>query len=191
MTFTGPGVALGQNLPSPWEAQEIVYYHLTLANSGSGMRFSLLTDSGQKLGSDIDGFIEEVLTGSPVTVPFSHPQTPPDVTVARPCFVVVELDEALGWNFLPGAPAIKTQDDHAADYCALMHVDTAGGITPNQAPTSPPCKVLYFAAIAPKPAQDHVSDAFNYYVQFEQIPGQSITLVIDPAIKNDGHGGGV
>jgi len=134
MTFTGPGVALGQNLPDPWEAQQIVYYHLTFENGGSGLRFKFLSDSGTKSGADIDGFIEEVLAGSPTTVPFSMQQTPPDLIAAKPCFVVVELDEALGWSFLPGSPAIKTQDDHMADYCALMHVDTSGGVTPNQAP---------------------------------------------------------
>ena len=184
MTFTGPGVALGQNLPSPWTSQEIVYYHLS---HSTGMRFILLADSGTKAGADIDGFIQEVLAGNPATVPFSQAQTPPDLTVSKPCYVVVELDEALGWNFLPGSPAIKTRDDHAADYCALMHVDTSGGVTPGQAPLSPPCRVIYFAAVDPKPAQDHVDDPFNFYVQIDQAPGQPVTVIVDPDIKNTGR----
>jgi hypothetical protein len=70
-----------------------------------------------------------------------------------------------------------------------MEVDSSGGSTAGHAPPSPPCRVIYFSVVSPKPAQQNVDDPFNYYVQFAQGPGQTVGLIIDPAIKNRGGTG--
>jgi len=45
---------------------------------------------------------------------------------------------------------------------------------------------VYFAAVNPKPAPDNINDPFNFYVQIDQTPGQSVAWTIDPFIKNRG-----
>ena len=187
---SGPGFALGTITPSGWQAQQIVYCHLT----ASTLQYSYLYDSGLVTSNiNINSFIQSVVAGDPtVSTPLPGGQTPPDLVVTVPCYVVVALDSTLSWAFQPGVAPILTEQNLASKYCALNIVDSGGNIYAGQtptSPTSPPCLIAYFSVVSVAPASEDVADPFSYFLQVTQQGGNTYNVVVDPEIRNEGPGG--
>src|ERR1700742_1980477 len=110
---TGQVFAMGSDTPSGWEAEEIVYYRLGVTLSG-GLQFVYLPDSGVVPGSDIDGFIAALLAGkTPGLKPFPTPALSwaPNIHVRKSCYVVLQLDADLSWQYLSAEPGLMTVED--------------------------------------------------------------------------------
>jgi hypothetical protein len=121
-------------------------------------------------------------------------QSPPDVVVRVPCYVVIELNSLLQLNFSRGHPGMKVSQSVVGAYDGLMHVgSTSGTPTANSAPTNEDCRLIYFAAVSPLPTSQGVGDPFNLYVEYNQGSsfGRPISITIDPDIKNDGGSSGL
>jgi len=136
-------------------------------------------------GTNIAQFVEMVLSDDlpPLSPTSDNPLTAPNVTVTDPCYIALQLtsdDDVTPLRYQDGVAAIKTADDHQAQYRRLSHVDAAGNVHVGTSTTN--CNLVYFA-VKTVDAQDE-DDPFNIYVQ----RGADATQlrVIDPAIKNRG-----
>jgi hypothetical protein len=183
---SGSGYALGSSTSPGWTPQQIVYCQL----ASSSMEYVLLSGSGLVTSSiDISSFIASVVAGDPtVNAPLPSGQTPPDVILTVPCYVVVQLCGSSNWIFEPGSAPILTQSNLGTKYCGLNLVDASGNVYASQAPTTPPCQIMYFSVVTVAPASSNVSDPFSYYFQITQSGGNTYDLVLDPAFKNKGPG---
>lgn len=206
---TGNGTQLPSQIPSTVQAAfqptDIKYYKLTFAyTSGnpSRLNFSFKSASGYLtkannatiLDSEIRTIAQNVATGTSPTsnTSLSYNQlsgqelAAPDIRTTRQCYVIVELDEAIAWNYLPSARGLMMQDNSLGyKYAMLKHLDATGTIYDDVAPASPLCNVIYFAATDCANSGSNVADLFNIYLQIQQQSG-SLNIILDPEIKNDG-----
>ena len=180
----GSGYPMGTSTPPGWAAQQILFYQL----SSSALQYSYLSGSGLVTEDiDIDTFIQSVVNGDQeVDTPLPIGQTPPDILLTAPCYVVVQLDDRLNWALQPGAAPMLTQDNLATKYTALNLVDASGNVYAATAPSTPPCRLLYFTVVTVAPASESVKDLFSYYFQITQSGGGTCSVVLDPALKNQG-----
>jgi hypothetical protein len=180
----GSGYPMGTSTPPGWAAQQIVFLQLT----SSAYQYSYLSGSGIVTGDiDITTFIESVVNGSQeVNVPLPSGTSAPNIVLTVPCYVVVQLDSRLPWAFQPSAAPMLTQNNLATKYCALNLVDASGKVYAATAPATPACGILYFSVVSVAPASQGVSDQFSYYFQITQSDGGSCSVILDPALKNNG-----
>jgi hypothetical protein len=186
---SGPGYALSTSTPPGWSAQQIIYYQLSMA-SMPGVHYIFESGSGIVTSDiNISAFIASVVAGSPaISAGLPSGQTPPNLTVTVPCFVVVQLDSGINWAFQPGVAPMLTQDSLSTKYTALNLVDASGNVYAATAPSSPSCLIMYFTVVSVSPASDNVSDPFSFYFQFTQSGGDTYDVVLDPMLKNKGPG---
>ncbi|MGD0191708.1 MAG: hypothetical protein ABSD74_13285 [Rhizomicrobium sp.] len=185
---SGPGYALGSGTPPGWTPQQIILYQLSMEFDGS-LEYVYLSGSGTTTSTDINSFIQSLVDGTPsASGPLPSGQTPPDLIVTVPCYVVVQLDSSINWAFEPSVAPILTQNNLATKYCALNLVDSSGNIYPATAPSSPNCLILYFSVVSVAPSTEDVNDPFNYYFQFTTSSGTH-NVILDPEMKNRGPGG--
>jgi hypothetical protein len=183
---SGSGYALGSSTPAGWTPQQIVYCQLSMTS----MEYVFLSGSGLVTSSiDINSFIASVVAGDQtVDSPLPSGQTPPDIILTVPCYVVVQLCGASGWIFEPGAAPILTQGNLSTKYCGLNLVDANGDVYASQAPTTPPCQIMYFSVASVAATSSGVNDPFSYYFQITQSGGNAYDLIVDPLFKNKGPG---
>ena len=183
---TGKVFAMGSDTPSGWEAEEIVYYKLGVTLSG-GLQFVYLPGSGVVKGGDIDTFIASLLAGkTPGLVPFRSLDMAPNLLVRKSCYVVLQVDPSLNWQYLSAEPGLMTAQDLPGSYFDLVQVATDGSETEGEAPPAGTvCQIAYFGALV-NPAEQGRIDPYNLYVELTADPKQPIPIIVDPDIKNDG-----
>jgi hypothetical protein len=185
---SGPGYALGASTPGGWTPQQIILYQLSMEFDGS-LEYVYLSGSGTTTSTNISSFIQSLVEGPPSGLgPLPASQTPPDLIVTVPCYVVVQLDSSINWAFQPGVAPILTQNNLATKYCALNLVDPSGNVYSATAPSSPKCLILYFSVVSVAPQTANVEDPFSYYLQFATTSGTQ-NVILDPELKNHGPGG--
>ncbi|HEY1629953.1 MAG TPA: nucleotide synthetase [Rhizomicrobium sp.] len=183
---TGQVFVMGSDTPSGWEAEEIVYYKLGVTLSG-GLQFVYLPGSGVAKGGDIDAFIVGLLAGKPPgAIPFARLGDAPNLIIRKSCYVVLQLDPSLNWQYLSDEPGLMTVEDLPGRYFDLTQVAMDGKETEGEAPPAGAvCQIAYFGALAQASEQGRI-DPYNLYVELTTDPKQTIPIIVDPDIKNDG-----
>lgn len=171
---------LGIAPPDDWDPVEILYHKLTIDLNNGTYSYA---GSGIHNNGDIANFMTHLRLGNATTPRALYAAgDAPHIWVKQPCYVVVDIRTNANIHFMPGVPAIKTQNDNSAAYCALVHYGSDSVWTPSpiNAPNST-CQIISFAVVDPQPQGD---DLFNYFCMLPGgVPSQ---LTVDPAIKNRG-----
>jgi hypothetical protein len=179
---------MGATVPSGWTPQQIILYQLSMEFDG-GIEYVYLSGSGTTTNTNINSLIQSLVAGTPsASGALPSGQTPPDLIVTVPCYVVVQLDSSINWAFEPGVAPILTQNNLGTKYCALNLVDASGNVYAATAPSSPNCLILYFSVVSVAPSSDGVADPFSYYFQITTSTGEH-NVILDPVIKNHGPPG--
>ncbi|MBF0664869.1 MAG: hypothetical protein IR159_04895 [Brevundimonas sp.] len=146
---------LPQHLWSGWKAAEIIYTFYTYDPADPQGTVHGAPRSLQLRRTDVEAFVRERLKSPDVPHqgyirhrdPEDHwpvPDRPIDIYVGRPCYVVIELDRKLPWQFRPGHPAITSWDDNFDDNGALHHLMPDGRIVGGEGPPGEGCRIAWF-----------------------------------------------
>jgi hypothetical protein len=183
---TGQVFAMGSDTPSGWAALEIAFYKMTFSADG-GLEFTFMKDSGVVENGDIAGFIAGLLAGKIVGLKnLIYFDNAPNIFVRKACYVVLQLDPGLNCRFMSAMPGFMTDENLADHYFGLVHVGDDGSQTPGKAPPEgKPCHIAYFG-VDTSPAEQGRVDPFNLYAEFDIRGGQTLPVILDPDIKNDG-----
>lgn len=196
--------------PAGWQAKEIVYSKISLSlipppppplgtppdpNAKMKLYFTASPSSAVFNTKPIDEFARGLLAGPALggverqlrdpPPPLIPPPGPIDIVVEQACYVVIELDSAIDWQFRSGGAGVTAKADYSDDNCELRHVNADGTITVD-APGKNGCRIIYFSVVR---RQNGVDDRqhFNLHVEFPQAAGyNSIEIIIDPDVPNNG-----
>jgi hypothetical protein len=121
--------------------------------------------------------------------------SPFDITVKRPCWVVVELDEKIeNWQFATGERGATTKAE-SDNNCYLRHVYDDGAQVAGKLIPRDGCRVLYFGVVARDAANTaNGGELFNFHTEFlmEEDNGSGkpvkkrLNVIFDPDVKNEG-----
>jgi hypothetical protein len=115
--------------------------------------------------------------------PCKDPDRPIDIYVRGPCYVVIELDPKLQWQFQPGKPAITAWVNNLDDNGDLHHVMSANGeILDGEGPDGDGCRIAYFG-VNRRCRFEHQKFVCNVE---SGPPGFREPVTVDPDIPNDG-----
>lgn len=203
MTDTGQNQStLGDELrlaafdDSGWEAIEILYTRYqrdpndprrAIAAPGSGVYCP-----GEDHKAGLRKFLDELKTGAKLPLPvcirkrhchdtWMHPVSPVDIYIGVPSYIVIELDESTGWQFMKNHPGITMQADHRHDNFNLGHVMPSGPDAGPNGPTGDGCRILYFSA---NQRPKFVHQQFHCHIDFGALIADPES--VDPDIPNDG-----
>ncbi|HYD26327.1 nucleotide synthetase [Brevundimonas sp.] len=196
MTATEPEAFPIGGVPLPstqqqWNLGEVVYtqygYDETLPE---GHRVFVKIRSYALPETDIGRFVDERIARAPLTDKGKlrrwtrkHQKDDRDsnIYVGQPCWVVIELDPDVDWQFAPDEPGITTKADYKQDNCDLVHVTTTGTRAESRAPANGTCKLIYFVVQSRPNDMDHQGFICNVIYG-----GKRRDDMIDPDIPNDG-----
>jgi len=190
------GFPLGAPSADPPQRYEIVYTRYTY-NEDDGLRGD--PRSYVICRTDIENFVKERAKGDPLPPwkhirdrgakdPWPDPVRPIDIYLGCPCYVVIELDRSLDWQFAKGAPGIVHKTRTGTIDTDLHHVLADGTIVGPKGPQVDDCRILFFTVETRAPFE-HVGFLCNidFRTMFE---GQSEDLFdpdqVDPDIPNNG-----
>jgi hypothetical protein len=117
-------------------------------------------------------------------------ETPIDINIQKPSYIVLKLDKSLNWQFSSSNDAVTMKRDYGRSYTGLSYIFDEG--TANVRVTQSPddgCRVVFFAAENP-PAL--YSNGFNFHIEILQGAGaglKKLPLIIDPEVKHPGGAG--
>jgi hypothetical protein len=155
------------------------------------MSFTLSPASLAYPETNIDVFLQALFDN---TLPAGKPIPPIPTTahgaldqqVNNCCYLVLELDESVKWQFHETGVGVTTLQDYGATNAQLRHrkKGTQGYIPlPNVAP-GPGCTLVYFSVVSRSAAG---MQKFNFHVELIQAqPDVPLAVVIDPNIGNNG-----
>lgn len=106
---------------------------------------------------------------------------PLNIYVHKQCWVVIELDPDIDWQFEPNQRGVTTKVAQGQDNCDLMHVMSDGTVVPSVAPADGVCRLVYFV-VQGRP-KDWDYQGFLCHVARGGKRGED---TIDPDIPNDG-----
>lgn len=183
---------LGTTVDGSWNPTEILYTRYTYNPADPARTVFGHPGSYVICRTDIEAFVKERLSQPlPEHVHtrkrakediHTVPVKPADIYVGCPCYVVIELDPALDWQFRKGVPGIEILGPHDKDNAELRHVMPNGDIVGPQGPTRDGCRMLYFKATARREYEHQtLSCVFENNVKGMFEPDQ-----VDPDIPNDG-----
>lgn len=171
---------------------EIVYTHYTYKRTNpKGRRASATKRSYVVRPPAIAAFVDARIKGRdlPLHIQTRHPD-PDDrikdqwyhIYVGQPCWVVIELDREIDWQFAPGQPGITVEPGHNDDNCDLEHVMSDGTLAGPVAPATGVCRLIYFRVQRRDDIQ-HQQFHCNILHGRKRQDGPDM---IDPDIPNDG-----
>jgi hypothetical protein len=108
---------IGEQLPSDWSAVNIVYSKMHYDMTGSYLNFKLAPGSQTFLETNIETFLqklahEDLTHGAPAPRSPAHsPRGSLDIDIDDRCYVVLELDEGLQWQFNAAGVGVTTKAD--------------------------------------------------------------------------------
>jgi len=188
-----------EDLPQPWEPDEIRYLEIDIEASAGYVKF-LYANSRHVTGISIDAFIDGLTPNANFLLAAAEPAgTPLDINVTKKCYIVLKLSSAWNWHYQEDRDAVSLKQSYPGSYGGLVHVvpDPANPQGPGlripagQAPGQT-CMLVYFAAIQPPTMQ--YRHHLNLHVELDQgtdDAGNRLTLpiILDPDIRNSGgHG---
>lgn len=170
---------------------EIVYARYTrdLGKPGAGVVAS--PTSYVICRTDVEAFVKERLRNVPLPPykcrrrrhkedPHGRPPAPIDIYVGCNCYVVIELDSALPWQFARDRPGVTTASDYGASNSDLKHVKPDGELAGGDGPGVDGCRIVYFRV---NDRRDFQHQQFHLNVS----SGENLRdETIDPDIPNDG-----
>lgn len=190
------------------EPKQIIFREISFIVDRDGLQFVYLPSKPVQFpAGGIDEFVDKLLD-QPIfeTIPpfveaasSRRKETPLDLNVHQPTFVVFRLDRRWNWQFDPARSAISNKiKSEGSVYGGLTHVISKTKKTKGSIPPGDNCHIIYFAADPkaenqgkPKPKVDYFH-GMNIYVEFAQTPltnpltPRSIPVVLDPDIRNPG-----
>jgi hypothetical protein len=188
---------------------EIVHCVCSASYNQSERQFVFsIAPTGVAYGTTIETFLQEwsagtLASGTPVPPP-SNASPGPGVMesyVRNVCYLVLELDGSVAWQFQTDHAGISTKADYGTDNVNLVRVlktptgyaiDSSTSGDPANPQYSSGCVLVYFTVNTRTPVGSATAcaEGFNLHVDLLQsgIGGsRSIPIVIDPDIKNDGN----
>lgn len=195
MTDKGPEeFELGVPLPSTqqqWPLGEIVYTQYSYDELlPEGHRVFAKIRSYAMPERDIARFVEARRLGEPLPGggkvrkwrrTSRQEDRPLNVYIGKPCWVVIELDPDIDWQFEPGQPGVTTKIPYGDDNCDLVHVMSDGTRVDSRAPAEGQCRLLYFV-VQSRPRDWHHQGFLCHVIR----GGKRREDPIDPDIPNDG-----
>ncbi len=183
---------LGDRIEGKWDPKEILYTRYTYSLADPARTVFGLPGSYVICRTDVETFVKERLvkplpdhvhTRVRATEDIHPvPVKPADIYVGCPCYVVIELDPALDWQFRKGVPGIGLLGPHSADNAELRHVMGDGSIVGPEGPTADGCRMIYFKAGARREYEHQ-----TFRCMFERsAKGTLEPDQVDPDIPNDG-----
>ncbi len=174
--------------------EEIVYSKYSFDKVGKKLVLTANPSSLVVSGIDVKAFAQGLLSAPPtggvprLRDPNANPRRPSalDILVEKRCYVVIELDEGMDWQFRMSGPGLTTKARYGAANGGIRYVEADGEITGNKAPKRPGCRILYFSVMAR--GSKYESQYFNLHVDMAQPSGAPIEVSIDPDIPNNGGG---
>lgn len=185
------GYELDPPLPDPWERKEIIYTRYTV-NEDEGLRGD--PRSYVIEGTDIDAFVKARAGNEPLPT-WTHileknpkdPTTvrPIDIYVRRPCYVVIELDRNLSWQFAERKPGIVQKSNAGSMDNDLHHVLSDGQIVGPDKPGKAGCRILFFSVRTRGGGRDFEYVGFVCNIEnYPKMPFED--PLVDPDIPNNG-----
>ncbi|MDO8377998.1 nucleotide synthetase [Phenylobacterium sp.] len=185
-------IKLQTNPPPNFKAMEVVYARYTLAAMGKKLRF-WAEQSGVFQGGTLDDLLAQRCGPTPtdvVTVPKvangggagGRPITDRDVLVDMPCFLVMELSPDWDWQFRTQDVGVTSKEDYNDDNCDLWHINPDGARS-RRTPNGNDCRLVVFSAVR-RQAQER--QKFNLHIEVVQSPNDSVEIIIDPDVPNNG-----
>lgn len=166
--------------------------------------FQLNLDHEIDPGFDISAYVQN-LQANPTPVPVDAPpegpysgeaDTPWDINPQGQCYLVLELDSQINWEYGRGSRAVASKAFYPEENANLVVVDARGllhGPADDLVVPSPGCRVLYFHLVMRQPQpppNGTVERSFNFIVDFlfEDSSGRRVYLptIFDPTVPNSG-----
>lgn len=123
-----------------------------------------------------------------------HPiteMTPYDIDVTQPCFVLLELDRTINWEFSPNKYGVTSKVvgfDHENYGLRFVADGASAGCAGERAP--PSCHLLYFGVLGRKDDPQHGTErGFNFEIDFHQVSEgvrRRLPTIFDPNVPNTG-----
>lgn len=112
--------------------------------------------------------------------------TPFDIPVKHQCFIILELDRKLSWQFAGNSPGVSTKEFYGTDNFGLIYrTDESQNTYSDPAETSikgDGRKVLYFRV----GRRRWDMQKLNFHIEFEWAPGKYMPLIFDPNVPDNG-----
>lgn len=185
-----PGVPL-PDTQQPWALGEVVYTQYSYDELlPEGHRVFAKVRGYAIRETDIARFVEARRLGAPLPDggevrrwrrPSRQDDRPLNIHIRKQCWVVIELDPGVDWQFEPGQPGVTTRIAYDDDNCDLVHVMTDGTQVRTRAPAEGECRLVYFVANSRR--RDWHHQGFLCHVIRG---GKRREDAIDPDIPNDG-----
>lgn len=153
---------------------------------------SVIENKNSGLTSIFKNFISSIARRAPTDTPF-------DINPSEMCFLVMELDPLMNWEFTPGSLGVTTKHIEPKDEDSYLCYVTKDKVVK---PTDPEysqgipknCRVIYWSIHKRKYHLGKISRGFNFYVDFLQnskSPDGTITehrmpTIFDPNVPNTG-----
>jgi hypothetical protein len=186
----GPGVPL-PDTGEHWKLSEVVYTQYGYDERlPEGHRVFAKIRSYAVRESDIERFVEARRRREPIPGGGSvrewgrasrQKDRPLNIHIRKPCWVVIELDPNIDWQFEPDQPAVTTKIPYGDDNCDLVHVMTDGTRVHSRAPAEGKCRLIYFV-VKSRPRDWHHQGFLCHVIR----AGKRREDPIDPDIPNDG-----
>lgn len=174
-----------------WDLGEIVYTHYSYDETAPVGRRVLPTPRSYAVKErDIKRFIQQRIKRLPLpqgqTLGWRsddpEPDRPINIYVTDPCWVVIQLDSNVDWQFEPGQPGITAQGDYGHENCDLKHVTMSGVLAGSVAPADEPCRLIYFA-VPQRLRKEWDHQKFRCHIVRRN---KRLDDPVDPDIPNDG-----
>ncbi|WP_421932036.1 nucleotide synthetase [Phenylobacterium sp.] len=195
-------IRLQRNAPADFKPQEIVYARFTM--NPNRPRLGFQAEECGVVQNETLGTLLAKRCGAvvqPVTVVPKIPDplgpgtiTDRDVPVDKPCTVVLELSADWEWQFRTQDVGVTSKDDYSDDNCDLWHVNSDGSLArgtpandanPDTGATrvQNKCRIVMFSVVR---RGDHEPQKFNLHIEVLQSATDSVEIIIDPDVPNNG-----
>jgi hypothetical protein len=112
---------------------------------------------------------------------------PWDLQVDDQCYVVVDLDPKIDWQFTKQMDAVTTKEPFGNRNSNLRHINQSGIAISNAMRSVENCRIVCFEVVQ-RDFQE--SEGFNFHVEiFNRAANESIEIIFDPDISNNGGTG--
>jgi hypothetical protein len=187
--------------PGKFAPKSIVHYMLNVESlPGVGLKFEAIRKNEVFTPDFIAKYAEDIANDP--SGPASFVGSPYDMEVSHGCWLLVQLNPLINWQFAPGGRGCTTKKKANSRNCLLHHV-YRGGVVKGPGEDldldvdihsdDKKCRVLYFY-VAKRGGKNggHPSnppgDLFNFHIEFFQVGsdgGKRLAVIFDPDVKNN------
>lgn len=160
-----------------------------------GLAFAAVSIPNEDAASDVEQMAGKALEliakhrRRPERESLIHDPSPLDIGVKKSCWLLVQLDPAINWQFTLGAlPCDHKDAPSRCENTHLRHVYLMGGEGHCGEVSNDGCQAFYFG-VARRGPDAHCFMNFNIeFIHIDPKSGQKkrLKLIVDPDVKNDG-----